>query len=107
MPITDLLHTSQYCASCTFQHSLQNEFFLQCALCVWYTYHSYPYTQHTYFPIYSEELSMELYLDPCSTIHELTSLNMLNPLLQCILHCTHFLHLIEQLVLEHVCYGKV
>ena len=50
---------------------------------------------------------MELCLDPCSTIHESTLLNVLNKFLQCMLHCTHFLHLIEQLVLEHVCHGQL
>ena len=42
---------------------------------------------------------MELYLDICSTINELTSLNVIKPFLQCMLHCYHFLQLIEQLFL--------
>ena len=50
---------------------------------------------------------MELCLDPCLTIHESTSGNVLKPLLQCMLHCTHFLHWIEQLVLEHGCHGQL
>ena len=50
---------------------------------------------------------MELYLDTCSTIHELTSLNVLKPFLQCMLQCTHFMHFIVQLVLEHVVYGQL
>ena len=49
---------------------------------------------------------MKLYTDPCSTIHELTYLNVLNPFLQCMLNCTRFMHLIEKLVLEHICHGK-
>ena len=45
---------------------------------------------------------MEPFLDPHLTIHELTSLNVIKPFLQCMLHCNHFLHWIVQLVLEHV-----
>ena len=36
----------------------------------------------------------------------LTSWNVWKPYLQFMLHCTHFLHLIEQLVVEHVFYGQ-
>ena len=50
---------------------------------------------------------MELCLDPCWKIHELTYWNVLKPFLQCILYCTHFLHLIKKLVLEHVCHGQL
>ena len=40
-------------------------------------------------------------------IHELTPQNVLNQYLRCMLHCNHFLQFIEQLVLEHVCHGKL
>ena len=40
----DTKHTSQSCAYCTFNHSLQNTFSLQFDLCVWYPYHYFPYT---------------------------------------------------------------
>ena len=43
---------------------------------------------------------------PCSTVNELTFWNMLKAFLQYMMHCTHFLHLIDQLVLEHVCHGQ-
>ena len=48
-----------------------------------------------------------IYLDPFSKIHELTYWNVLKPFLQCMLHCTHFMNLIEQLVLEHGCHDQL
>ena len=50
---------------------------------------------------------MELYMDPCSKIHELTSLNVTNTFLQCILNCNNFMHFIEQLFLKHVYNGQL
>ena len=94
-------------ASCNFLHSLKNAFSLQCVLCVWYIYQYYPYTYNTYFPIKSEEITMKLSLEPCSKIHELTSWNVLKPFLLCMLYCTHFMQLIEKLVLEHVYHGQL
>ena len=52
------------------------------------------------------ELPLETCLDLHSTIHELTSSNVLKPFLKCMLHCTHFLHCIVQLVLELVYHGQ-
>ena len=55
----------------------------------------------------SKELPLEPCLDLHSTIHELTSWNVLKPFLKCMLHCTHFLHYIVKLVLEHVYHDQL
>ena len=39
--------------------------------------------------------------------NELISLKFIKPLLQYMLRCTRFLNLIEKLLLEHVCHGKL
>ena len=67
----------------------------------------YPNTKQTYYLRQSDEFPIELYLIPCPTIHELTSWNMLNKFLQCILHCNHFMPLIDQVILEHVWHGQL